>query len=88
LFRQAQLKPSSGRVGPRIHDLRHTFAVHRLTRWYRQGAQIDGRLHWLSAYMGHANILGTEIYLNATPELLALAGERFRRRFQSRRRPE
>jgi integrase/recombinase XerD len=80
LFRRAGLKPTSGRVGPRPYDLRATFAVHRLTRWYRQGVDLHARLPWLSAYMGHDGILGTEKYLNATPELLALAGDRFRRR--------
>ena len=74
-----------GRTGPRPYDLRHTFAVHRLTRWYRQGVDLHGRLPWLSAYLGHVNLLGTETYLNATPELLALAGDRFRRRYSGRK---
>jgi integrase len=78
LLRCTGLKPPKGRVGPRVHDLRHTFAVHRLTEWYRQGEDIHAWLPWLSAYMGHDNLLGTESYLNATPELLAIAGERFR----------
>src|SRR5439155_11562852 len=82
LLRRCGLKPPRGRTGPRPYDLRHTFAVHRLTRWYRAGVDIHARLPWLSAYMGHDNILGTEVYLNATPELIALAGERFERRFR------
>lgn len=86
LFRASGLKPSQGRVGPRPYDIRHTFAVHRLTRWYRQGIDLHTRLPWLSAYLGHVNILGTETYLNATPELLAFASERFRRRYAGRRR--
>ena len=61
LFRAAGLKPDRGRIGPRPYDLRHTFAVHRLERWYRQGADLHGRLPWLSAYLGHVNLLGTEI---------------------------
>lgn len=81
LFQKAGLKPARGRVGPRPYDWRHTFAVHRLTRWYRQGVDLHTRLPWLSAYMGHDDILGTETYLNATPELLDLAGHRFRRRY-------
>lgn len=81
LFRDAGLKPARGRVGPRVHDIRHTFAVHRLTRWYRQGVDLHARLPWLSAYLGHVDLLGTETYLNATPELLALAGHRFRKRY-------
>lgn len=79
LFQKAGLKPERGRVGPRPYDLRHTFAVHRLSRWYRQGVDLHARLPWLSAYMGHDDILGTETYLTATPELLELAGSRLRR---------
>ncbi len=83
LFRRAGLKPESGRVGPRPYDLRHTFAVHRLERWYRAGVDIHARLPWLSAYMGHDNILGTETYLTATPRLLDLAARRLRRRLSA-----
>jgi integrase len=79
LFRRAGLKPESGRSGPRPTDLRHTFAGHRLERWYREGADLHARLPWLSAYMGHDNILGTERYLTASPHLLALAAHRMRR---------
>lgn len=85
LFRSAGLKPDLGRVGPRPYDLRHTFAVHRLTRWYRQGVDLHGRLPWLSAYLGHVDLLGTEAYLTATPELVALAGDRFHRRYRHKR---
>ena len=81
LFRDAGLKPPQGRVGPRVHDIRHTFAVHRLTRWYRQGVDLQTRLPWLSAYLGHVDMLGTETYLNATPELMALAANRFQKRY-------
>jgi integrase/recombinase XerD len=82
LYKLAGLKPEKGRVGPRPYDLRHAFAVHRLSRWYRQGVDLHSRLPWLSAYMGHLDIIGTETYLNATPDLLDLAGERLRRRYQ------
>jgi len=80
LLRQLDLKAPRGRQGPRPYDLRHAFAVHRLTAWYREGVDIHARLPWLSAYMGHVNVLGTEVYLHATPELLQLASERFSRR--------
>ena len=83
LFRHTGLKPSKGRTGPRPYDLRHTYAVHRLTQWYEQDIDIHARLPWLSAYMGHDNILGTEVYLHATPELLQVASDRFARRVQS-----
>lgn len=88
LFRVAGLKPESGRIGPRPYDLRHTFAVHRLTRWYRQGVNLHARLPWLSAYMGHDDIMGTETYLHATAQLLAIAADRFRRRYFGKNRRE
>jgi len=82
LFKLAGLKPERGRIGPRPYDLRHAFAVHRLSRWYHQGVDLHARLPWLSAYMGHVDIIGTETYLNTTPELLDLAGNRLRRRYK------
>ena len=81
LFKSAGLKPEKGRIGPRPYDLRHAFAVHRLSQWYRQHVDPHARLPWLSAYMGHVDIVGTETYLHATPELLELAGSRLRRRY-------
>jgi integrase len=86
LYRMSGLKPAQGRIGPRPYDLRHTFAVHRLTRWYQQGVDLHSRLPWLSAYLGHVNLLGTETYLAATPDLLCLAADRFRRRYAGRKR--
>lgn len=88
LFRQAGLKPARGRTGPRPYDLRHAFAVHRLGRWYRQGVDLHAHLPWLSAYMGHVDILGTETYLTATPELLGFAGRRFRRVYRRAQTPQ
>ena len=85
LLRRLDLKPLKGRVGPRPYDLRHAFAVHRLTRWYREGVDIAAHLPWLSAYMGHCDLTGTEHYLRATPELLELAGDRFEARFDGAR---
>ena len=82
LLRKLGLKPPRGRIGPRPYDLRHAFAVHRLTDWYRQGVDIHARLPWLSAYMGHDDVLGTEVYLTATAELMDLASERFAARFR------
>jgi integrase len=86
LLRRAGLKPTSGRVGPRPYDLRHTFAVHRLERWHRARVDVHARLPWLSAYMGHVGILGTETYLTATPQLLQLAARRLKRRLSQRTR--
>lgn len=82
LLRRSRLKPLHGRDGPRPYDFRHAFAVHRLTAWYRDGVDIHSRLPWLSAYMGHDNLLGTEKYLTATGELLGMAAKRFERRFR------
>jgi integrase/recombinase XerD len=86
LLRDQGLKPPRGRIGPRPYEFRHAFAVHRLTEWYHKGVDIHARLPWLSAYMGHQNVLGTEVYLLATPELLDLASARFERRLASARR--
>ena len=85
LLRNEDMKPARGRVGPRPYDWRHAFAVHRLTDWYHKKVDIHARLPWLSAYMGHVNVLGTEVYLHATPDLLRLASQRFARRLRSAR---
>jgi site-specific recombinase XerD len=58
---------------PRIHTLRHAFAVHRLIKWYREGADLTHKLFLLSAYMGHRGPDETAVYLHATEALLALA---------------
>jgi site-specific recombinase XerD len=67
--------------GPRIHDLRHTFAVHRLLAWYRDGQDVNARLPWLATYMGHVNIQSTQVYLRATAELLEQVDQRFHRHY-------
>ena len=64
---------------PRMHDLRHTFAVHRLTSWYQQGADVQRLLHHLSVYLGHVHLRHTQVYLSMTPELLREASQRFER---------
>jgi site-specific recombinase XerD len=65
------------RYQPRLHDLRHSFAVHRLTAWYQAGADVQTLLPHLSTYLGHVNVAATQVYLTMTPELLQLASERF-----------
>jgi integrase len=65
-----------GRRRPRIHDLRHTFAVNTLIGWYRDGVDVHARLPVLSTFLGHASPEATYWYLQAAPELLALAAER------------
>jgi site-specific recombinase XerD len=64
-------------TGPRIHDLRHTFAVHRLLAWYRDGLDVNARLPALATYMGHVDVTSTQVYLRPTAELLELVGNRF-----------
>ena len=64
---------------PRLHDLRHTFAVHRLTEWYREGADVQRLVYHLSVYLGHVRLPHTQVYLTMTPELLQQAGKVFER---------
>jgi site-specific recombinase XerD len=66
---------------PRIHDLRHSFAVHTLIDWYRSGIDVAGRMAALSGYLGHVNPAGTYWYLSASPELMALAAARLDARY-------
>lgn len=70
---------AGGRAVPRMHDLRHSFAVHNLTAWYRQGADVQRLLPVLSTYLGHSDLEGTKVYLSMTPELLQQASLRFAR---------
>ena len=74
---QAGLRGPSGR-GPRLHDLRATFAVTRLLEWYRDGDNVMARLPLLSTYLGHACVSDTEVYLRITTSLLQEANARFR----------
>ncbi|ALC16221.1 putative phage integrase [Desulfuromonas soudanensis] len=69
--------PHNEHAGPRIHDLRHTFAVHRLLAWYRDGQDVNARLPWLATYLGHVDIHSTQVYLRATPELTEEVARRF-----------
>jgi integrase len=64
---------------PRIHDLRHTFAVHALLRWYRAGADVQAKLPLLATYMGHVSIVSTAYYLAFVEPLRAQANARFAR---------
>lgn len=86
LLRDLGLKPPHGRAGARPYEFRHAFAVHRLTAWAMEGVNVHARLPMLSAYLGHLDVLGTEVYLKATPELLELASQRFERHASTRRR--
>jgi site-specific recombinase XerD len=72
-------RKDDGRRAPCLHALRHTAAVHRLTSWYREGADVQRLLPVLSTYLGHAHLDGTSVYLSMTPELLHEASVRFDR---------
>ena len=61
---------------PRLHDLRHTFAVATLLGWYRAGEDVQAKIPSLSTYLGHREPSSTYWYLSAAPELLALAAAR------------
>ena len=77
---QAGIRRSDARrYQPRLHDLRHTFAVHRLVSWYQQGADVQRLLPQLSTYLGHSSLSCTQVYLSMTPELLQEASVRFER---------
>ena len=75
----AGIQPRSRTCRPRIHDLRHTFAVTALLDAYRDGLDIDRRLTLLATYLGHTSPAGTYWYLSATPQLLAAALDRLDR---------
>jgi site-specific recombinase XerD len=72
-------KAADARQQPRLHDIRHAYAVHRLVSWYRDGADVQRLLPKLSTYLGHVHISGTQRYLTLTPELLRQASLRFER---------
>ncbi len=76
LFRQAEIHTPQGRL-PRLHDMRHSFAVNALLRWYRTGADIQTKLPLLATYMGHVSIVSTERYLHFVDELASHASDRF-----------
>lgn len=75
LLKSAGIRTNDRRV--RVHDLRHSFAVQRLIRWYRQGDDVQAKLPLLSQYMGHLDVKYTVHYLQLVPELCEAAMERF-----------
>ena len=68
---------------PHLHELRRAFAVHRLLKWYKDGADVDAKLPLLATYMGHSFFGHTKTYLTLTQQLLAEAGHRYARRFDT-----
>jgi integrase len=79
IVRHAGLRPRSAACRPRPHDLRHTFAVNVILDAYRSGGDVQARLPLLSTYLGHVHPKDTYWYLQAAPELLAIAGQRLER---------
>jgi integrase/recombinase XerD len=70
--------------GPRLHDMRHRFAVRTLIDWYRAGLDVEREIPKLATYLGHAHVNDTYWYIEAVPELLQLATERLTRRGDER----
>jgi site-specific recombinase XerD len=81
VLKAAGIKIVEGQQGPRLHDMRHTFAVHRLLQWYREKVDVQNKLLLLSTFMGHVNIYSTQVYLTITDDILIEANERFYNKF-------
>jgi len=73
------LRQDGSRYQPRLHDLRHSSATHRLLSWYQNGANVQRLLPHLATYLGHIHISGTQRYLTLTPQILQKASQRFER---------
>ena len=84
LLKRAGIGSRSASCRPRPHDLRHSFAVRTLLDWYRTGVDVPARLPLLSTYLGHTQPRDTYWYLQAAPELLALAAGRLERSLEGR----
>lgn len=84
LSRQIGLRQKGQRNGPRIHDLRHRFAVQALINWYRAGEDVERELPVLSTFLGHVNVRDTYWYLSAAPELMTHAARRLDERWEVR----
>lgn len=76
---QAGLRRPGDRSGPRVHDLRHYFAIHTLLNWYGSNADVEARLPELATYLGHVHVRDSYWYLSAVPQLLNLATRRWER---------
>ncbi len=83
LANRSGLVGKKGQRHPRLHDLRHRFAMTTLMRWYGDGQDVERRLPVLSAYLGHVEVRNTYWYLSACPELLAAAKDRLERHLEA-----
>lgn len=87
LFCQAGILKSDGTT-PRIHDLRHTHAVHALLRWYRAGEDVQAKLPALATSMGHVSVASTAHYLSFVEPLAQAASDKFGQHCASILQPE
>lgn len=83
LSREIGLRAPGASHGPRLHDLRHRFAVETLMGWYRSQQDVERRLPVLSTYLGHVHVADTYWYLSAHPQLMALAMQRMEQRWEA-----
>lgn len=81
LLHQCGISHGGRGKGPRVHDLRHTFAVHRMVQWYEEGVDLNVKLPLLVAYLGHQDFTGTQKYLHLTAELFPNLTERMNKQF-------
>jgi integrase/recombinase XerD len=79
---------ASAKPWPRLHDLRHTFAVNCLCKWYEQGDDVNALLPVLSTVMGHVNVSNTQVYLHVPAQLREQAAERFHQLVKNKIIPE
>lgn len=84
LTRRAGIEPRSGSCRPRLHDLRHSFAVATVLDGYHQDQDVGRRLALLATYLGHSDPAATYWYLSAAPELMHLAADRLQRHLEER----
>jgi integrase/recombinase XerD len=82
LSRQIGIRKPGVRHGPRLHDMRHDFAIKTLLRWYQTGEDVNRRMPVLSTYLGHVNVSGTYWYLGSTPALITAATKRIEARWK------
>ena len=88
VLKRCGLRGGKGCPGPRLHHLRHSFACNRLLAWYRGGNDVQALLPALATYLGHVKVTSTQVYLQATAELLEEANQRFLRNFRQNISPK
>ena len=84
LSREIGLRKPGDHSGPRIHDLRHRFAIQTLLNWYREGADVEQQIPVLSTFLGHTCVRDTYWYLSACPELMQEAARRLDGRWEGK----